>query len=290
MYDLDHEAYHADPVAGGSLSSTGARLLLPPSCPAKFRFVRDHGEAPRKAWDFGSVAHLLALGAGPSYRLIEGGGGPDGDQWNTKVAKANVEAARAAGEIPVKQADLDTAQAMVAALRDDPVAGPLFTPGRGTPEASIIWQDKASSVWCRSRPDWLPDTDPDTGRLVLIEYKTAASVDGDTLQRAAYDHGYHVQAWWLTEAARAVGLSPAPNIVFVFQEKDPPFLVSVREPTDRFLNLGGIMARRALDIYAQCTAAELWPGYAADPDGIDEIKWLDLPPWVIRAWGEEIER
>lgn len=33
VYDLPAEVYHADPVEGGSLSSTGARKLLPPSCP-----------------------------------------------------------------------------------------------------------------------------------------------------------------------------------------------------------------------------------------------------------------
>jgi hypothetical protein len=285
VYDIDHDAYHADPIPGGSLSSTGARLLLPPSCPAKYKWIREHGQPPRKAWDFGSAAHLLALGAGPKLRLIEGGGGPDGDQWNTKAAKKAVAEARAAGAIPVKQADLDAANAMVKALRFDPVAGPLFSFGPGHAERSLFWVDAKTGVWCRSRADWLPEADPVTGRLVLLEYKTAASVDTDTLARAAYDHGYHVQAWWQVEACRALRLSPAPLIVFVFQEKDPPYLVAVREPTDRFLNLGGLMARRALAKYAECTATGHWHGYSEK----DEVEWLDLPPWVIRQWGDEIQ-
>jgi hypothetical protein len=33
------EVYHADPVEGGSLSSTGARKIL--DCPAKFKWERD---------------------------------------------------------------------------------------------------------------------------------------------------------------------------------------------------------------------------------------------------------
>ena len=37
VYDgLDEAAYHADPVPGGSLSASGAKLLLPPSCPALY--------------------------------------------------------------------------------------------------------------------------------------------------------------------------------------------------------------------------------------------------------------
>jgi PDDEXK-like domain of unknown function (DUF3799) len=287
VYDVDHDTYHADPVPGGSLSSTGARALLPPSCPAKFRYLRDHGEAPRKAWDIGQAAHTAALGVGPELRVIEGGGGPDGDMWNTKVAKAAVAQARADGAVPLKPSEMDTVQAMVAALRADPIAGPLFTPGvPGRAEASLFWRDTVTGVWCRSRIDWLPDADPDTGRLVLLEYKTAASCDPTALQKAAYDHGYHVQAWWQVEACRALRLSPAPLLVFVFQEKDPPYLPVVKQPYDSFLNLGGVKAREAMDTYARCTKAELWPSYP----GAEEVDWLRLPPWVENQWGDEIKR
>ena len=50
------EVYHADPVFGGSLSSSGARALLPPSCPALFRHKQLHGEPPKAEFDFGHAA------------------------------------------------------------------------------------------------------------------------------------------------------------------------------------------------------------------------------------------
>src|SRR5258708_26204894 len=37
VYGIPADAYHADPIEGGSLSSSGARRLLPPGCPALFR-------------------------------------------------------------------------------------------------------------------------------------------------------------------------------------------------------------------------------------------------------------
>ncbi|MGW9447058.1 hypothetical protein, partial [Bacillus mobilis] len=43
VYDGIPEAvYHRDPVPGGSLSSSGARKLLAPSCPALFKYDQEH--------------------------------------------------------------------------------------------------------------------------------------------------------------------------------------------------------------------------------------------------------
>ena len=40
VYDLPAAAYHRDPVEGGSLSASGAKKLMPPSCPALFKAWR----------------------------------------------------------------------------------------------------------------------------------------------------------------------------------------------------------------------------------------------------------
>ncbi|MBO0827768.1 MAG: hypothetical protein J2P24_08300 [Streptosporangiales bacterium] len=44
VYNLPAAVYHADPVPGGSLSQSGAKKLLPPSCPALYRYWADHPE------------------------------------------------------------------------------------------------------------------------------------------------------------------------------------------------------------------------------------------------------
>src|SRR5690606_36787791 len=63
LYDLPEHIYHADPVPGGSLPSTGAWLLL--ECPARFRYEHAHPPVPRPHVDFGTAAHKLVLGVGP---------------------------------------------------------------------------------------------------------------------------------------------------------------------------------------------------------------------------------
>ena len=57
IYEMTNEEYHSHRYA---LSSSGARKLLPPSCPAIFRYEQDHPQPPKKVFDIGSAAHKAA--------------------------------------------------------------------------------------------------------------------------------------------------------------------------------------------------------------------------------------
>jgi hypothetical protein len=68
LFTVEENTYHRD---RGSLSCSGAKLLLPPSCPAKFRQRMDNPPEPKPHFDFGSVVHTLTLGAGSDYAVLE---------------------------------------------------------------------------------------------------------------------------------------------------------------------------------------------------------------------------
>ncbi|MEV4784075.1 PD-(D/E)XK nuclease-like domain-containing protein [Streptomyces tuirus] len=161
--DLSNEAYHADKT---SLSSSGARKLLPPSCPAKFRYEQDNPQPPTKTFDYGNAAHKLVLGNGPKLIVI------DHDTWNTKEAKAAVADARAEGGIPLKQHEMQMVKDMAAAIRRHPLASALLEPAYGAPEQSGFWVDEATGIRCRVRFDWLPSHQE--GRLIIPDYKGLA--------------------------------------------------------------------------------------------------------------------
>jgi hypothetical protein len=58
VYDqVPEHVYHADPIPGGSLSSSGARKLLAPSCPALFKHDQDNPQPHKKTFDIGTAAH-----------------------------------------------------------------------------------------------------------------------------------------------------------------------------------------------------------------------------------------
>lgn len=267
---LTAEEYHADPIEGGSLSSTGARKLLPPSCPALFRHEQDNPPAPKKTFEFGHAAHKLVLGEGPDLVRI------DATEWRSNAVKAEVAAVRDAGGVPLKPAEYDQVQAMADAIRHHPIAGPLFTPGQGVAEQSLFWRDGRTGAWLRARPDWVKHRTPGK-RLILADYKTCRSAEPDAIERDVHAYGYHQQAaWYLTGAVQCDLAEPdgQAGMVFVFQEKTAPYLVTVVELAASALRIGSARNRAAIDLYEQCRTSGRWPGYS------DGIAHISLPVWA----------
>ena len=265
LYNLPDDVYHSDPVPGGSLSSSGARRLLPPSCPAKFAYERANPPAPRKAFDLGHAAHLRVLGAGPEILVV------DAPDWRTKAAREQRDEAYAAGLVPLLVEQADQVEAMAAAIRAEPLAAALFNPSTGVAEQSAFWVDEETGVWLRARIDFLRNR---AGRVLAVDYKTTDSADLEHIRRSVYRYGYHQQDPWYLDAITALGLGEDPGFAFVFQEKAPPYLVTVVELDTSARDAGRALNRQAIEVYAECTRTDRWPGYAED------IALIELPPWA----------
>lgn len=263
--DMPEAQYHAHPALSASL----AKLLLPPSVPAKFRWVQQHGRPPKDVFDIGSAAHKLVLRSGPDIVVIEH------DSWRTKAAQEARKQVRADGGIPILEKDFRTVSFMAEALRKHPVASVLFDPKRGgKPEQSLFWVDEATGTPLRCRLDWLPQS---TTRLVTPDYKTATDADLRSVAKASLNWAYYLQAAWYLEGIRATGLDDNPAFIFVFQEKTPPYLVQVVELDHVALEVGRRHMRQAIDTYARCVEADEWPGYST------EIELVSLPDWFVAS-------
>lgn len=269
VYRMPAEAYHADAVAGGSLSSTGARRLLPPSCPARFRWEQEHGRLPRREFDLGHAAHRLVLGDGADLVVI------DADNYRTKAAQAARDEAYAAGRTPLLSHEHEQVQAMAAALRAHPVAGALFAPGSGQPEQALFWIDAEFGVWRRALLDWLPEREHGR-RLIVPDYKTCHSVEPAALSKALAQHGYYQQGAWYLDGVKALGLAGdiEPAFVLVCQERDPPYLITIAEPDTAALEWGRMRNRKAMAVYRDCQRTGIWPAYT------DKVLPLPLPRWA----------
>lgn len=266
--DMPVELYHADPVAGRSLSSSGARKLLPPSAPAIFAYERDNPPAPSEVFEFGHAAHQRVLGVGPELIVI------DSETWNTNAVKAEVEAIRAEGKVPLKPSAMEQIDGMAGALREHPIASALLTDG-GHPESSLFWRDEVTNIVRRARLDWRPA--PKTGRTIGVDYKTARCAEPEKFARAAVDYGYHQQHPWYIDGLIACDLADSDaQFVFIVQEKTPPYLVSVVQLDAAAVRIGRALNRRAIDLYVQCTETGRWPGYS------DDVAHVSLPYWYER--------
>lgn len=270
--DIPDAAYHADCVPEGSLSCSGAKRLLPPSCPALFKYEREHGRPDKRTFDFGHAAHKLVLGVGADLVVIPG------ERWATKDAKAQVAAARAAGKVPLKAAEMAQVTAMAAALREHPIARRLLTE-EGTPEASLFWRDGQTSVMRRGRLDNLPPSR--SGRMVIPDYKSAVCAEPSAFGRSAAEYGYHMQAATYAEAVIALELAEDAAFVFVVQEKTAPYLVSVVELDSLALRIGRHQNRKAVDLYLDCMTKDEWPAWSND------VELASLPRWAEIQYEQE---
>ncbi len=277
VYSIPVAHYHLDPVPGGSLSSTGARKLLPPSCPALFQHWRDNPPERKREFDLGHAAHRVILGAGEEIEIIEA------ENYRTKAAQDAKRIAYDEGRIPVLPHEYDDVRAMSGALFAHPFAGKLFEPGTGEPEQTVVWQDAATGVWCRALLDWLPH--PTAGRLLFRDYKTAAEgrAAPERIGKSMASFGYYIQLAFHLAGAQTVGLAgDDAQALLVVQERTPPFLVTVARPDRDAMVLGARRMREALELYATCMASGRWPGYA------DDVVDVELPPWETKELREDI--
>lgn len=265
---IPHDDYHAHPA----LSSTGARLLTDPSCPALFRHAMDHPEerVVTEALEFGQAYHTLAFGVGPDVVEIPADTLASNGAASTSEARQFVAEARAAGAIPLKPGKYAELLAMTAALRADPIFAAATSDG--DPEVSFFWRD-LYGVDCRARVDWLPK--PGKRRLIVPDLKSARSAHPRTFARTAVvDHGYAQQADWYLRGLRALGYADS-RAAFVFfpQEKTPPYLVQPMQLDAEAMRVGEILNDRALETYARCAESGQWPGYH------DGVALVSLPGW-----------
>ncbi len=246
FYDNIPEAeYHAD---RDSLSVSGAKLIL--KAPALFRYRLDNPEH-KDVFDVGSAAHSLVLGVGAPIRVVYA------DSWRGKDAREERDHARANGETPLLEADHKRVVAMADELSSHTLAMRLLADGK--PEVSAYATDEATGVIRRGRFDWL-------GPQVLTDYKTAASVAPADLSGrygAVKKWGYDLQAAWYTDLARDLG-HPAAEFAFIFQMKEPPYLVTVARVPDRELYDARARNQAALERFRDCTETGIWPGYLPD--------------------------
>lgn len=256
LADTDYRAQH------DWLSVSGAKQLLPPSCPAKFKAglgVEDH----KPQFDVGHAFHTKVLGDGPEVVVV------DAENWRGKNALVRAEL-YAEGKVPLLTAEAELVDAMAAAVTAHPIASRLFTGGR--PEVSLFWIDDATGVKCKARLDYLPE--PTKGRRLLVpDLKSAVSAEPGEFSRNAARYLYVCQEDWYCDGIRALGIDEDPAFLFVAVEKAEPHVVTVGQFGDDDRKLAAALNDKARRIYAACLATDTWPAYH---EGIAD---LSLPTW-----------
>ena len=258
------EEYHRHPA----LSSGTVRTLLRRS-PAHALWERQHPIEPTPQMQLGTAFHTLTLGVGQHWHACQH------EQRTTKAAKEEVAEAVANGLIPLRPSEIRQLLGMSRALQAHPLAGPLLAEGQ--PEQMVFWEDERTGVHCRAMLDFLPAN----GRSI-VDLKSTGDLSPASVGKLFASHGYPIQAAWYRRAAAAAaaGIGDLP-FVFVLVDRDPPHPVVVATVDPDDLAWADEQCDRACEIWRDCTASGLWPGYPTEPISVR------MPPWARRDYTEE---
>jgi hypothetical protein len=275
---MSARAYHADPCDVPSLSASCAKKLLSESpLHAWLSHPKLGGQrsAPTEAMRRGSLLHALILEDGAGVVKI------DADSYRTAAAKAQRDAAEAAGDVPV----LASEYADAVAVADD-VCVQLLAMGvclDGESEVGIEWREESARgpIVCRGRMDhvWLH-------RSVVLDLKTCDNANPATIGKRCYDLGYDVQRAAYVSALRKLRPGTDPRFLFVFVEELPAgapqrAIVQPVELDADFCAIGEKRWRRAVETWAACTESGVWPAYGEAGTVVD----VSAPRWALMDEG-----
>lgn len=276
VFDMDDETYHADPVKGGSLSSSFARQLTR-HVPAKAEAIH-RNRKPTASMTLGKAAHLGALGAGPELIVWEHDGRTKKGKAEREARAADIAAERA---VAVTEIEAEQVDGMIRALRENPEVAALVDSGK--PEVSAFWQEQG--IWCRARYDILGGT--------AYDYKTTDDASSLGFERAMESYGYHQQAEFYLRGLYALEHEAWKQpFRFICQEKQEPYLVQVHTCDDLAMEVASALNDHAISTYAEAKRTGKWAGYPslhAEPTGLPSryfYRYADLIPAHLNPFAD----
>lgn len=263
-HDMPADEYHAHPALNASTLKAVATKPL-----AKVRYDLDHRKHS-PAFDIGTAAHSLILEGDASGLAII-----DAPDYRGKEARLARDAAYAQGRTPLLPREHDAVRAMWDAVMSHATARELLTGHQ--PEVSVFADLYGQP--CKARLDaW--HADDGTGRLLIVDLKTAQDANPETFARTALTYGYDQQMAHYQDLME-VEKGKRPRFMFVLVEKTAPYLVSVVELDDLFYDLGRQKNEEAAAKWLHAKETNQWPGY----EGISRVL---APVWALDELEEEI--
>ena len=249
------------------LSNSGIKELL--RCPARFKAMMDGDEEKATpALLLGSLFHAMTLEPEkvPDYFAKRENPG------NTKAGKEESAAAAVKGITLISPDMWEQAVAMSESARNNTFLAAALKDANFQAETSIYWDQ--NGVPCKARLDGIAEI-PGFG-LCVIDLKSTTDASPEGIARHMCDFGYHRQAAWYSHAMAMVD-RPVQAFVFVFVEKEPPYVSTAVTVAEEAIGLAHDEIRRALSLYSECMETGVWPGYTSEI-----VTTIDLPAYAYR--------
>ena len=251
------------------VSSTDLKKIA--KSPAHFRYWKDNPEESTPALLFGRAVHKYVLEKdkfSDEFAIA-----PEINK-RTKEGKAQwlLFQDQNEGKDIISLEDFEKIKAMRETLYQTPFVSQLL---KGKKELSYFTEDDETGLTIKCRPDCqtqIGDTH------ILIDYKSCADASGDKFMRDAINLMYDLQMAFYKDIMDKV-TGHEHSVIFIAQEKTPPYCVNVLEANEYFLKSGRDMYRTYLNIYKECSESGNWYGYTNG-----EVNTLGLPNWLQKQY------
>jgi exodeoxyribonuclease VIII len=154
------------------------------------------------------------------------------------------------------------------AVLSHPLAGGLIERAQDR-ELSVLWTDERTGQACKARWD-IPDADTQ----LIADLKSCDDASPASFRRSIGKWGYHRQHAFYMSGAEQVSPGAFNAFVFIACEKKRPYDVALYRLPEDAVRVGAEEVRGLLARYAECMAAQEFPGYR------DDVMTLDVPAWV----------
>jgi hypothetical protein len=276
---VPEELYHAHPALSRSVIAEAARMS---PMHARHKWRGDEEDSASDAASLGTALHSRVLRPGvyeDTYDVAlsqcEATKG-DGDRCSYS-AKERYDGTWYCGthapdgepdDIEVLKADTaDQVQSMASALEVDPDAAPLLFGLPGASEVTALWQDEATGLMCKARPDrvvGLPDG------VAIVDLKSTRSAHPEDFRRKMATYGY-----WLQPPFYALGVREAAesdvevkDFVFACVESSEPYATQCYRPHPREQQAKRTRMSELIGQIADCESEGFWPSYN---DGVSTL-------------------
>lgn len=253
--NISHNEYHSIEAVSNSYLSKIEK------CPAAAKIPQE--ETP--AMVFGRAFHSLILEGVETFNKEYAVSAPVDKR--TKEGKAYWAQFQSdnEGKTIVAQDDYETMVNMVNACVGHPFAIKCLAEGRS--EISVFWNDPETGLYCKCRPDRIPDGD----HGVIVDIKTTQNADKRAFAYTVARMGYDRQAALYVDGFNTVCNGKVDAFIFIAVEKEPPYKVGCYVLSEGDIGVGRVKYRELIHKEKVCRDNNEWPHY--DDEGLVEL-WM----------------
>lgn len=299
LYNISNDEYHSSE----GLSNSGISKLL--DCPQKYWYEYLNENKPKEEKDsraliVGQAVHTMSLEPDEFNNrfavhslelpelvkpallkdLVAEFGKDDGRKYfeegksqyeHDKGLQDQIRAEYAAsceGKTMLSKVEFEKVQGMAASIRSNKAFMKLIDDKNKYVEHSIYFEDPATGVLLKSRPDFF-------NTFMGLDLKTTISAKEEDFMKAIFNYGYHRQAALGLDALTALTGCQYDSWVILAVEKEAPYLTALYVLDQHSIELGRREYQAAVKTFKECQQTNQWRGYS------EQVIQVSLPQWAF---------